>query len=259
MAADLPRTFVISLPEATERQAYIREHLGALGLPFEFFEAVDGRGFDVPNHPAYDATRRRRWFGRDLKPGELGCFLSHRGIYEKMVRDDIPMAFIVEDDVILQDTTFALLADLQRVKTSFDIVRFLGTPKHHTARQKILEELPTKPYTLNRLYGMPGGAYAYVITQGGARKMLSAMDRTAFPIDTLMGREWVHGARGLIVMPSPAYADMKTASYIGEARFDKDELDVTGLAHAFYPLTRAVYKMREGIMKAWTYWLRLNR
>lgn len=255
MSTPLPRTFVISLPEATERQAYIHDHLGPLGLPYEFFEAVDGRAFDVPSHPVYDVTRRRRYFGRDLKGGEVGCFLSHKGIYEKMVRENIPIAFIVEDDVILQDAVPALLRDLQNCETDFDFVRFLGTPKHLNARQKILEELPTKPHTLNRLYGMPGGAYAYVMTLAGARKLLTAMDQTAFPIDTLMGREWVHGARGLIVMPSPAYAQMQIASYIGEARFDKEAVDVTGMARTLYPLTRALYKAHEGIMKGWTYWM----
>lgn len=252
----LPPTFVISLPEATERQAYIRDHLGPLGLPFEFFEAVDGRAFNVLEQPVYDAPRRRRYFGRDLKPGEIGCFLSHKGIYEKMVRENIPIAFIVEDDVILQPDTPAILRDLLGCQTDFDFVRFLGTPKHLKARQKVLEELPTQPYTLNRLYGMPGGAYAYVMTLKGARKLLTAMDRTAFPVDTLMGREWVHGARGLIVMPSPAYAQMQIASYIGEARFDKKELDATGLQRALYPLTRAAYKASEAIMKAWTYWVK---
>ncbi len=78
------KTFVISLPEATGRQEHMRQQLSAQGISdFEFFTAVDGRAFDVPTHPVYNAAKRRLFFGRDLKGGELGVLLSHKAIYEK--------------------------------------------------------------------------------------------------------------------------------------------------------------------------------
>ncbi len=40
---DMIPIFVISLPDSLERRENVSERLGALGLPFEFIDAVDGR------------------------------------------------------------------------------------------------------------------------------------------------------------------------------------------------------------------------
>src|SRR5258707_14620003 len=36
-------TYVISLERSQDRRTFIRDHLGALGIPFRFFDAIDGR------------------------------------------------------------------------------------------------------------------------------------------------------------------------------------------------------------------------
>jgi len=36
-------TYVISLESSQERRAIIRNHLDALGIPFRFFDGIDGR------------------------------------------------------------------------------------------------------------------------------------------------------------------------------------------------------------------------
>lgn len=41
--------------------------------------------------------------GRPIELGELGCALSHRKIYELMVEKLLPVACILEDDVLLAD------------------------------------------------------------------------------------------------------------------------------------------------------------
>lgn len=41
------------------------------------------------------------YFKRNMLVGEVGCFLSHMGIIERIVREGIPNALILEDDAVL--------------------------------------------------------------------------------------------------------------------------------------------------------------
>ena len=66
-----------------------------MGLDLEFFEAVNGRNLSSDQMALYDSKKRCQFFGRDLTLGEIGCLLSHRGIYEKMAQENIPVAIIL--------------------------------------------------------------------------------------------------------------------------------------------------------------------
>lgn len=244
------KTFVISLPEAKERQAHMTDVMagcGPDGLAFEFFEAIDGREFDVANHPQHNTFKRRLYFGRDLRGGELGVLLSHRAIYQKMIAENIAMAFVLEDDVTLHEDCYRILKALENGPQDFDLVRFLGSAK--VAR---LQQYPKRvidgDYTLNRLCTTPGGAHAYVITKAGAAKMLKCLNRSYLPIDTLMGHVWTTGLKAYIVQPGLSLPDETQPQYIGTARFDKT-IKLKGILRFVYPLGRAWFKITEGVLK----------
>ncbi len=241
------KCFVISLPEATGRQDHMRAQLKSQAIDFEFFDAVDGRGFDVPTHPIYNASLRRAFFGRDLKGGELGVLLSHKAIFEKMLHDNIDQALVFEDDAILESDFKSVLDDLLNGPQDYDLVRFLGSDK--VAR---IEQFTVRPvndrYTLNCLRTAPGGAFAYVITRAGAEKMLQLLTRIYLPIDTLMGHNWKNGLQAYIIQPGLAEQDPAQEQYIGTARFKKT-LDLSGPMRFLFPVTRAAYKAYEGLCK----------
>lgn len=241
------KTFVISLPEAKERQDFMRNHLGTHGITFQFFDGVDGRGFDVPSHPAYNKIKRRLFFGRDLKGGEIGILLSHIRIYETMVRDNIPIAFILEDDTKIHDDLPKLLDILEKDHNDFELIRFLGKDKVLNGTQHTKRKL-WKDYTLNRIMATPGGAYAYVITRKGAEKILRHTRKNYLPIDTIMGHCWVTGLEAFIAVPPLSFIEDDVPQYIGDARFDKAN-KVKDWTRFFYPFTRALYKLYEGLMK----------
>lgn len=243
---------VISLGGAEERQKKIRPQIEALGLPFEFFPAIDGRGFDVRRHPAYDSARRRRAFGRDLTNGEIGCLLSHRAIYDKMVAEEIEHVLVLEDDAILGPDFPRVLAALQDCPVPYDMIRFLARPKIARLPQRYVYRL-VENYWLSRLPATPGGAYTYLIRLQGAKKLLPYLQRNWLPVDTLMGRSWEHGLQWFTVQPPPSDYDRTLESAIGDVRFDKT-LTLTGIERLTYPLTRAQHKLSEAIGKRLFYW-----
>jgi len=244
--------YIISLPEATDRRARITAIFNEWHIPFEFFDAVDGRAFNVLEHPVYDAAKRLRYFGKHLNGGEIGCLLSHKKLYQKIVDEEIDRALVLEDDVILRDPFFDVLEKILNCPVPYDMIRFLGSPK--------LERLPLRhvysideTYGLFRHTGMPGGAHATLVTYKGAQKILKHLNKTAYPIDALLGRSWETGLDWYTVRPGLATQELSFDSSIGDTRFDRQQ-DIKGLAKVLYPITRAWFKLTETIGKKYRYY-----
>ena len=96
--------FVVNLDQDAEKLTAISVRLKALGIDFERFPAVCGKC--LPDDEKRRAKNRfRLWcsIGRPLQDGELGCALSHLGIYRRMCATGMRKALVLEDDVLLDD------------------------------------------------------------------------------------------------------------------------------------------------------------
>lgn len=80
----------------------VRNHLQALGIEFTRVEAVDGNAMSLKERNIHVRRFRARLVRLNkLRPGEIGCALSHLKIYRMMVENQITKALILEDDVEL--------------------------------------------------------------------------------------------------------------------------------------------------------------
>ena len=102
--------FIINLTTAYERRAAMSRRLAEQRIDATWIDAVDGRGVD---HQALlaraDMQRATRHHG-SLKPAEIACVLSHLQVYRRMAAERLPLALVLEDDVILTDDAPTLLA-----------------------------------------------------------------------------------------------------------------------------------------------------
>lgn len=251
---DFPPVFVISLIEATKRRERMTKILSDLNISFEFIDAIDGRKFGMSSHPNYNRAKRLKYFGRELKGGELGCTLSHKVAYQKMLAENIDQAIIFEDDVVLYDGFIDTIQAIQDCDVPYDMVRFMGRDKVLNAKQRKISQL-TNDVALTRFCATPGGTYAYLITQAGAQKLIPHLEQTAYPIDALVGRSWETKLNWLTVNKRLASVDYDLGSYIGEARFDKT-LQITGISKITYPFHRLWFKICETVGKK--YWCLKN-
>lgn len=236
------RIFVINLRGSTERRAAMQQQLGDLGLPFEFFDAVDGKKLQAQDLAAYDGRKRRLFFGKDLSQGEIGCLLSHRAIYRKIVAEKIPAALILEDDTILSSALPDVLAALQAAEGQWDMIRFLSREKNDRQARR-LRPLDGR-HMLARPYGTPGGAYGYIVTRRAAERLNAKMDKNWIPVDILHGQTWRTGLNVFSVIPSPVTYREDQPSTIGDERFSK-KIGLKGTERALYPFTRAGLKLYE--------------
>ena len=79
------------------------------------------------------------------------------------------------------------------------------------------------------------------------------MKRISCPNDTIMGLPWKSGLDVLTIQPEIATWDKDFESAIGDGRFEKNKL--TGWERAVYPITRALFKLQEGLLKKVFYFL----
>ena len=117
------KIYVISLPKSLERQQFVKSQLDSHNMPFEFISAIYGKDLtETEKEKLYDC-KKAKFFSGELTPGELGCALSHRSIYEKMIKEGTERAIILEDDVTLRPDFFDLLQPLSELPIKKYIIK----------------------------------------------------------------------------------------------------------------------------------------
>jgi len=219
-AVDLP-VFVINLARDTARREAMAAQLAAIGLTASFVPAVDGRLLTAGDRAAYHRAKCLRVYGVEMLDSEIGCYLSHYRLYQRILRDDLPASLILEDDARLDPATPAILRALLGVaEPAWTVVRL------ESMRGRLLRP-PSSRFVGIRVADLPDGAGlyrlrthvlglgAYLIRPAGARRMLEYGARIFSPIDQTMDRFWENGIVPYIVRPFPARQDAAFASSIG--------------------------------------------
>lgn len=170
------KAIVINLQRSRDRRAFMSRQLDALGLDYEFFAAVDGAALSREEVlQSCNQKWAKRHIGRQMLPGEIGCALSHLGVYRKVVDENTPMALVLEDDAQLVPAVVPVLKAFEDRLDPSDSVFCLLSPCAGLSEQGIPL---TDEYRMARVTAAAYLSHAYVVTQESARKMLSAL----FPI-----------------------------------------------------------------------------
>jgi glycosyl transferase, family 25 len=165
--------YVISLHDAVERRALIKKHLDSLDIAHEIIDAVRGDALSPEFIRKVNPTR-------NMSPGQIGCYLSHIHVYERMIEHQIPVALILEDDSTLHPSIKVLIKDGCK-SVDFDYC-FLGSDDRGDAGYVFFDA--AKPVPLGGqhcgypLSAGPFGTYSYLVSLDGAKKRVSC----AYPI-----------------------------------------------------------------------------
>jgi len=98
------KTYVINLKSSTDRREYMQEVLRPCDcLDVEFVEAVNGKEFSAQElEQNFDQKKAYEHYGRELRPGEIGCTLSHKKCARLLLESEQKYALFLEDDLIWQ-------------------------------------------------------------------------------------------------------------------------------------------------------------
>ena len=191
------KVFVINLDRRADRLGEISELMEKIGLKFQRVSAVDGKAIDLS---AVARPWLAKWYiGRRLVAGAVGCFLSHRKIWQEMQDKNIPQALIFEDDASLVEWDPRIL-DIQLSDLDLDILRIGGNHMENLVTRRPLK--PTRTRFLDRFLSAEptAGTGAYIISQAGARKCL-AVKLVWFPVDHVDIWSALYGIQTALLYP----------------------------------------------------------
>lgn len=99
------KTFVVSLQHRTDRRRWF-DDTNHEKIDYEIFNAINGKSFTYNMLVQSGFDTDKNWVdpihNTHLTSGEVGCFLSHYGLWKKCVELDEPI-LILEDDAIVTD------------------------------------------------------------------------------------------------------------------------------------------------------------
>lgn len=188
------KTYVINLKDSVDRRvAVLAETAKYSFMDVELVEAIDGRKLKPEEMKACFNTKKfiNRYF-RTPRGGEIGCTLSHRVCYRKLLESDEEFALILEDDVIFiypedVETTLKNILDVYKEDKPY----FITLAYHFYYYSKKYRKLGN--YTFYRIYDAYGTC-AYLINRKAAKLMLSVAPPYIVADDYLFIRK-----RGILV------------------------------------------------------------
>ena len=170
--------FIINLPRDAERREFIIDDMEKCNLDFSIIEAVDGSLLSTEDiGKYYNEKKSIELFNIKLSLGEIGCALSHIGIYQKMVSGNISSAVIMEDDVCIIDSKIdGVLKNLEDTyPADYPVVVLLNYVKRYVSNKDDISI--GEKYVLHDSYrGV--SASGYFITKAAAR----ILAKNIFPV-----------------------------------------------------------------------------
>ena len=203
MAGNSPLWLLINLDRSPTRLQTMTRHLDGLGIAFVRVPAVDGHA--LPDAvPGIDPARYRRSHGRELRPGETGCYLSHLRAMHTFLESPALHAVILEDDVGLSPDIVKIVASLTAADApdDWDIVKLEA---RHRSFPLTIRPL-MGPYRLATMMLRTTGGAAYLLNRKAAQACLERLLPMRAPFDHAYDRDWALGLRGRAVVPYPASA-----------------------------------------------------
>jgi GR25 family glycosyltransferase involved in LPS biosynthesis len=187
----LPKIFVINMEFDTRRKAFMLDQFKTLNIVnYEFINAVDGRQLPDAKVTLINQSRKK-YFDKptnDLKKGQIGCFLSHRNIYKKIMDQNLSEAIILEDDAKILDLD-KLKFIVQHIKTIDVNYDYLLLSNHSLLTSGYLSNWYQSDNNhvnvnefINRITYFYGTG-AQLISLNGAKKLYAFTENVLDPID----------------------------------------------------------------------------
>ncbi|UTV27905.1 glycosyltransferase family 25 protein [Photobacterium atrarenae] len=227
-------TFVVSLARSSDRRQQMQAVLEQAGIPFEFFDAIDGTtsaAFRYSEKAAPEITFKRK--GYHLTPAEVACFASHYALWEKCVDLGEPI-LILEDNISICSDLKSILTAVMPYIAQCQFIKLTAThPRKYSAKFKL-----SKTHSIGLYHKGTAGTGGYIITPTAAKSFLENAQQFIEPIDDYVEKTWRHGIKAYHIYPS-VLERSPAQSTIGNCRKQKQAV---GLCHKLYMESFRVYE-----------------
>lgn len=161
------KTFVINLPSSVERRELVKSILSKENfIDYEIIDAVDGRKMtDEEKNNSFDIKYAEKFYGREVKSGEIGCTLSHQKCYKTITERNLSYALILEDDFDITEPISDILKDIEKVLLTDDPVLILLSGRFYFTKKEKLSNTSKKLGKVVDAYL----SHAYLINKAAAK------------------------------------------------------------------------------------------
>lgn len=204
--------FYINLDKRPDRNAQILEQLSALNLSAERVSAVNGGDLSEPEKSFVNRENFLLNTKHHISNGEIGCAMSHRLIWQKMLDDNLDYALILEDDVVLDKSLLSILnnADFYQqfdfinlsscfpYNPNIDVLKSLLNRQKSIKRNTNFQKIDwSKRWRIFALYHLiddiiacecdnaPALTSGYILSKKCASSFLKASNELSVPIDNV--------------------------------------------------------------------------
>jgi glycosyl transferase, family 25 len=206
--------WLINLDRSKERLDAMIPRLAALGLDYTRFAAIDGQAEWTRLVSSVDITAFRSNVGREVLPGEIGCYLSHLAVWQALIDSPHDVALILEDDVVFHADFMSAVERAISIQDRWDMVKL----NFIRAKQPVKKHAIGR-YVLNAYVGAFTGMGAYLITKRFAASQLPLMLPAKCPIDHMLDRFHSSDFRHFGMEPFPSHVYDGNVSTITGAQF----------------------------------------
>lgn len=176
---DMLPIHIINLPHRPDRRASILAELNKHNITnYDFVEAIPGSGLNL------DTISIDKNY-RPLRPNEIGCYLSHVKVYEKILLSDQEIHLILEDDVyFINNFKNKLFQILDRVKLVEWDVFYIGINCYWPECKK--GKYVYRPLGIYYPDNIAYGTHAYLIKKSTINKIYDSLFPIRWAIDVLL-------------------------------------------------------------------------
>lgn len=172
--------------ENSDESGCAGQSINLYDIPVERISAVDGSKLNldlisnqiITKEGIYDAKNKKQRVYVPLTPGAIGCALSHKEAWQKIIDENLDNALILEDDIRFDKNFKTKLEQYAHYfPKEYDII-FLG---YHPSSFKHLHKNEYNEYIIktNQVYGL----FGYIVSNRGAYKLMEIFPITK-QIDT---------------------------------------------------------------------------
>ena len=248
---DIPKIMVVSMSSSMDRREHMERVLSRLEVEYEYIDAVDGKRLNKHEvESCYESIAAKECIGRDLTAGELGCALSHKKIYQRMLKENISEVVVLEDDVALCEDFVKILRYRQQFPKNWELV-LLGHGDSRVTGRGAYSCFFGKKHLFDEYHvvcfpHLAYGTVGYIINLAGARRLLEQLNWITMPIDHLTGSRKhieVYGIEPFCVEEDSCFGH---ASLIAQERNEKQRMRI-----GWYRLANT---LRTSRLKRWLKW-----
>jgi glycosyl transferase family 25 len=192
-------TLVINLDRSPQRWQRVSAQLHALGLAYERLPAVDARAFTPEQQAQLDVPGFHRLHGMEPLGGELGCYLSHVKVMQRLLASPAQYALVLEDDVTVTERLPAALAGLLAHPQRWDMVKLSAV--HSGTPQPVLQVAPGQQLAV--MLSRCTGSSAYLVNRRAAQAYVQGLLPMRLPYDHVFDRGWQFGLKVRLLTPTP--------------------------------------------------------